>query len=193
MSNTIQIKHGTNIPGHNVLAPYELGYVESTGNLVIGGTNGAAKDLNYLPLTGGTVSGATRIYEITTGNSNSLTYATMTSNGSYRIDVKTNEMSSGWARSFSVYDLSNSKSLGQIGFFGNKQDFQYLYMGTGYNETWLTVKPDGLLTANNIKTKNSFIGTAYDSSTKVGCYGKTDPNTAGVPGVAGQLYFVLVE
>ena len=36
MSNVIQIKHGQNTPGAGVLAPYELGYIEDSSEIVIG-------------------------------------------------------------------------------------------------------------------------------------------------------------
>ena len=57
MSNIIQIKHGTGVPDYK-LAPYELGYMDDSGHLYIGGpyenegtkTYGTAKTLNYLPL-----------------------------------------------------------------------------------------------------------------------------------------------
>lgn len=50
MANTIQIKHGTNVPNVGILNPFELGYVTSDGILVIGDENKEAKKLNYLQL-----------------------------------------------------------------------------------------------------------------------------------------------
>ena len=50
MSNTICIKHGASVPSNNILQPYELGYVTSTGTLVIGDSNKEAKNLNYLQI-----------------------------------------------------------------------------------------------------------------------------------------------
>ena len=44
MSNIIQIKHGTYLPGDDVLKPYELGFVEGDSRLIIG-ANGAPKEI----------------------------------------------------------------------------------------------------------------------------------------------------
>lgn len=48
MSNTICIKHGAREPANDTLKPFELGYVTSTGTLVIGDANSFTKKLNYL-------------------------------------------------------------------------------------------------------------------------------------------------
>lgn len=58
MSNTICIKHGFRQPADNTLKPFELGYVTSTGTLVIGDANSFTKKLNYLQTdTNGRLSG----------------------------------------------------------------------------------------------------------------------------------------
>ena len=57
MSNVIQIKHGSKAPGKGVLAPYELGYAIDEGVLYIGNNVSNTIPLNYLPLSGGTISG----------------------------------------------------------------------------------------------------------------------------------------
>ena len=58
MSNTICIKHGIKQPEVGILKPFELGYVTSTGTLVIGDASSYARKLNYLQTdTNGRLSG----------------------------------------------------------------------------------------------------------------------------------------
>lgn len=58
MSNTVCIKHGARQPADDTLKPFELGYVTSTGTLVIGDANSFTKKLNYLQTdTNGRLSG----------------------------------------------------------------------------------------------------------------------------------------
>lgn len=89
MSNTILIKHGNGVPNEK-LHPYELGYCDDNGLLYIGGDYqrdeegnietddknnpklGEAKSIiptNFLPITGGTISGPIKVQISTEGNS----------------------------------------------------------------------------------------------------------------------------
>lgn len=65
MSNVIKIKHGTTIPKESQLQQYELGYCTENGLLYIGGSSTSsstnAQCINYLPLSGGEVSGQIQI------------------------------------------------------------------------------------------------------------------------------------
>lgn len=68
MSNVIQIKHGANKPKDGILAPYELGYAINEGALYIGDNVSNTISLNYLPLSGGTISGAVTFQQGATFN-----------------------------------------------------------------------------------------------------------------------------
>ena len=186
MSNTIQIKHGTNTPDNGVLQPYELGYVTSAGMLVIGQADGSVKKFDYLPITGGTLTGAIKAPSFSTNGSSS--FGTVSQGGSYIIKINQDSISS-WSRGLHIYNWSDSY-LASIGFSGSQgtsttpSTIKNFYVGENYNSNkhWLTLTPEGRLSV---------------SSVVVSSYGKNDPNTANngspIAGVAGQLYFVLTE
>ena len=195
--NTIKIKHGANAPSNGTLQPYELGYITSTGTLVIGDANKNTKALNYLQLdsngyipilyTNGNLSLSStadnpKLWIEASGKGSKGSYGIQGSNGqAYILEYAPN------STYYERYNLpSPSTSL--------TADKTYTILTTkggtfAGNFTFSnTIKVNGTLTANG--------GIIVDTDS----YGYYDPN--GVPGdsskpakdgVAGQLYFVLVE
>ena len=186
MSNTICIKHGANIPSNGALQPYELGYVTSTGMLVIGQEGGSIKKFDYLPITGGTVSGSIDASGFSTNGTS--TFGKMTQGGSYVIKINQENVPV-WSRGFHIYDWSDNY-MASMGFSGTKgtseapSTLKKFYVGESYSSDkhWLTLTPEGVLSVTSV---------VVDS------YGKIDPNIANngspIEGVAGQLYFVVTE
>lgn len=188
MSNTICIKHGANAPSNGVLQPFELGYVTSTGTLVIGDSNKNTKQLNYLPLNGGVLTDDLIAPNFSTDGTDSR--ATVTKNGSYLIEVNEKTISS-WVRGIHVFNSSGDymASLGFSGSEGTESSpsvIQRFYVGEKYStdKHWLTLTPEGRLSIANLVVKQGI------------SYGDTDPNIANsgkpISGIAGQLYFVVV-
>ena len=185
MSNIIQIKHGANAPSNGVLQPYELGYVTSTGRLVIGDANKNTKSLNYLPVNNDG-------YIDTTGN------VSMLSTGEYpKWYIKASEYNS-------------AVSYGMQGSTGQACIFEYAPNVPTYYEKYNLPAPSTSLTANKtytiLTTKGGTFSGNFTFSGKLTAngaivvdtdsYGDKDPNTAGTNGVAlsgvtGQLYFVV--
>ena len=190
MNNTIQIKHGSSISERGVLKPFELGYVTSTGTLVIG-TSEEASDLKYLKLD---------------------THGLLP-----RIDVGTSlkVYSSGTIPTIMLE--SEDKDIKFKGGFGvRSSDGRCMVLSypsdTSYYEYYCFPTPLTGLTANQYQSiltsrggsfpgdftfttgnitinKNLVVNGAIkvDSSS----YGTKDPNSAGISGTAGQLYFVI--
>lgn len=194
--NTIKIKHGESIPTNGTLQPFELGYVTSTGNLVIGDANRDTVHLNYLlldekgyvPILKGEnrfkfqTANATPKIELTSSSAAGRVEFCATSisrafvlewpalaSGSFYERYNFPEPSTDLTTS-KTYEILTSKG----GEFGGDFTFKK------------TVKVNGTLTANG--------GIVVDTDS----YGDYDPN--GVPGdsskpakdgVVGQLYFVI--
>lgn len=185
--NTIKIKHGANAPSNGTLQSYELGYVTSTGTLVIGDANKNTKALNYLQLdsngyipvlySNGNLSlnstaDNPKIWIEASEKGTKCSYGIQGSNGqAYVLEYAPN------STYYERYNLpSPSTSLAE--------DKTYTILTTkggtfGGNFTF-----NGKLTANGAIIVD-------DSS-----YGTKDPNIAGTNGIAlsgttGQLYFVV--
>ena len=197
MSNTICIKHGTNVPSNGTLQPYELGYVTSTGMLVIGQEDGSIKKFNHLQLDD---NGYIPILY----SSNNLTLISTADNPKFWVEAS----EKGTKGSFGIQ--GSNGQIYMLAYPSNSQYYEryslpapstsltddktYTILTTkggtfAGNFTFSnTVKVNGTLTANG--------GIIVDTDS----YGYYDPN--GVPGdsskpakdgVTGQLYFVLVE
>lgn len=188
MSNTIQIKRGDSVPGNNVLSAYELGYVTSKGQLYIGLPKEGviqATPLKYVPLVNGTAANLTvGAGYLTVGDQASdRGYVQISSEkGNYSFNIT--NLTDGWNRGF-YFNYVNSnlerKNMVRLVMGGTGTKAELLYVQSGENDTvntWLKVNSEGLLTCRSLQVKN---------------YGTVDPNTAEIPGVAGQLYFVLAE
>lgn len=197
MANIIQIKHGTGEP-NNKLAPYELGYMDDSGHLYIGGpyedeetkTYGRAKTLNYLHLD-------ENGYIPTLYSDGNLTLSSTAANPKLWMEA-------------SAYN--SQVSYGLAGSSGQAYILEYPPDGTFYERYNLPV-PATDLTSNKTYTiltskGGTFSGTfTFSSDVKVSgkltangaivvddnSYGTTNPNDAGISGTTGQLYFVLVE
>lgn len=190
MSNTIRIKRGENVPNNGVLQPYELGYVTSTGMLVIGQEDGSIKKFDYLPITGGTVSGSINASESinasTFSTNGTSTFGKITQGGSYVIKINQEDVGS-WSRGFHIYNWSDDY-MASMGFSGTKgtleapSTLKNFYVGENYSSDkhWLTLTPEGILSVTSV---------VVDS------YGEIDPNIGNngspIAGVPGQLYFVI--
>lgn len=166
MANIIQIKHGANAPSNKTLQPYELGYVTSTGTLVIGDANKNTKALNYLQL-----------------DSNGY-IPTLYSNGNLILS-STADNPKLWI------EASEKGSKGGYGIQGsNGQAYILEYApNSTYYERYNLPSPSTSLTADKTYTILTTKGGTLvvdDSS-----YGTTNPNDAGITGTVGQLYFVV--
>ena len=183
MDSAIQIKRGSSTPADGVLKPFELGYVTSTGTLVIGDAYRKPLDLKYLKLdTNGRVP---------------------------RIDVGT---------SLKVYSSttipmimleSEKENIRFKGGFGVRSDDGRCMVlsypaDTSYYEYYCFPTPLTGLTANKFQTILTSRGGSFPAdfifdnitakkAIKVNStsYGTKDPNSAGISGTAGQLYFVI--
>lgn len=197
MSNTICIKHGSEVPGKGVLQPYELGYVTSTGMLVIGDLDGTAKEIDYLPITGGVIDGNLRIngyliLELQRGGGG-LNIWEEHENGfsgilmnSFDIDLYAEFQGNitNWERGIKFHFKDY---LGSIAMAGNYDQVDCVFVGKSANEAWLKVIPNvGIQT-------DSIILSPYDVNTGKGSCGYVNPNEANIPGVPGQLYLVITE
>lgn len=191
MANTIQIKHGTGVPD-NKLAPYELGYMDDSGHLYIGGpyedeetkTYGEAKALNYLHLD-------KNGYIPTLYSDGNLTLSSSATNPKLLL---------------SASKYSSKVSYGLSGSSGQAYILEYPANGTHYerynfpapstsstdDKTYAVLTSKGGTFAgdfifNGKLTANDAI-IVGDSS-----YGTTNPNDAEITGTVGQLYFVITE
>lgn len=192
MSNTICIKHGTNAPSNGVLQSYELGYVTSTGTLVIGDANKNTKSLNYLSVSDD-------------GYINTTDNVSMLSTGECpKWHIKASEYNS-------------AVSYGMLGSTGQACIFEYAPDSLAYYEQYVLPAPVTGLTANKtyavLTTKGGLFTGNFTFNDKLAVkeltlnellllngkvilkkgvhYGDTDPNDAEIPGEEGQIYFVL--
>lgn len=191
MSNTITIKHGASAPSNGTLQPFELGYVTSTGTLVIGDSNKNTKNLNYLQLNAdGTLS---------------LPGDAFLTNGRITLDSQaignpkiflTNKNHTSYPNAKISLGMLSSQGICQIIHWGQDAEGteryeifrfpQYESPMPSKNETYYVLTSKGGSFAGNFKFTDSI---AVDASS----YGTTDPNTAGKTGQVGQLYFVIAE
>lgn len=185
MSNTICIKHGANAPSNGILQPFELGYITSTGTLVIGDANKKTKPLNYLSV-------------------DSDGYITSTGN----VSMLSTDDYPKWYIKASEYN--SAVSYGMQGSNGQACIFEYAPDSPTYYERYNLPQPAISLTANKtyaiLTTKGGTFDGNFTFSGKLTAngavvvddtsYGTKDPNTAGTDGTAlsgttGQLYFVV--
>ena len=188
MSNTICIKHGANIPSNGVLQPYELGYVTSTGMLVIGQEDGSIKKFNHLQLDDNG-------YIPVLYSSGNLTLSSTANNPKFWVEA------------------IGQGSKGSYGIQGaNGQAYILAYPpNSDYYERYDLPAPSSFLTANKTYTILTTKGGTFDGTfnftnkltlnelllngkiiLKEGVhYGYDNPNEAKIPGEKGQIYFVL--
>lgn len=189
MSNTICIKHGANAPSNGVLQPFELGYVTSTGTLVIGDANKNTKALNYLQLDENgyipILKGTERLIFQSTNSYPKIKLTSIQNAGEVEYCAVS---SSGRAYILEWPPLESGK-------FYERYNFPTPSSSLTENITYtvLTSKGgtcDGNFTCNSKLTANGAVVVGS------GNYGTKDPNTAGtngaaLGGTAGQLYFVI--
>lgn len=190
MSNVMTIKHGANAPSNGILQPFELGYVTSTGTLVIGDLNKNAKSLNYLPLNAdGTISLPSDAF-LTSGGITLDSRAT----GNPKIFL-TNKTHTSYPNAKISLGMHSGQGICQIIHWGQDAEgaekyeifrFPSYESPMAANKTYYVLTSKGGSFAGDFKFTDSI---AVDASS----YGTTDPNTAGKTGQVGQLYFVIAE
>ena len=172
MANTIQIKHGSTIPTINNLSPYELGYVQN-GELYIN-NNGV-----IVQLTG-------------------------------KLDENLNGLIKDGKLTISQFEVIPKSEYKQDKILVTNDDNQLLYREPeeilqdikGYSINGGTingnVEINGKITTQQEATFNnslSIIGSLLANGAiilKEGVsYGYRNPNDANIPGVKGQIYFLL--
>ena len=172
MANTIQIKHGSTIPTINNLSPYELGYVQN-GELYIN-NNGV-----IVQLTG-------------------------------KVDESLNGLIKDGNLTISQFELIPKSEYKQEKILVTNDDNQLLYREpgeilqdiNGYSINGGTingnVEINGKITTQQEATFNnslSIIGSLLANGAiilKEGVsYGYQNPNDANIPGIKGQIYFLL--
>ena len=172
MANTIQIKHGSTIPTINNLSPYELGYVQN-GELYIN-NNGV-----IVQLTG-------------------------------KVDESLNGLIKDGRLTISQFEVIPKSEYKQEKILVTNNDNQLLYREpeeilqdiNGYSINGGTingnVEINGKITTQQEATFNdslSIIGSLLTNGAiilKEGVsYGYQNPNDANIPGIKGQIYFLL--
>ena len=172
MANTIQIKHGSTIPTINNLSPYELGYVQN-GELYIN-NNGV-----IVQLTG-------------------------------KVDESLNGLIKDGRLTISQFEVIPKSEYKQEKILVTNDDNQLLYREpeeilqdiNGYSINGGTingnVEINGKITTQQEATFNnslSIIGSVLANGAiilKEGVsYGYQNPNDANIPGIKGQIYFLL--
>ena len=172
MANTIQIKHGSTIPTINNLSPYELGYVQN-GELYIN-NNGV-----IVQLTG-------------------------------KVDESLNGLIKDGNLTISQFEIIPKSEYKQEKILVTNDDNQLLYREpeeilqdiNGYSINGGTingnVEINGKITTQQEATFNnslSIIGSLLANGAiilKEGVsYGYQNPNDANIPGIKGQIYFLL--
>ena len=172
MANTIQIKHGSTIPTINNLSPYELGYVQN-GELYIN-NNGV-----IVQLTG-------------------------------KVDESLNGLIKDGGLTISQFEVIPKSEYKQEKILVTNDDNQLLYREpeeilqdiNGYSINGGTingnVEINGKITTQQEATFNnslSIIGSLLANGAiilKEGVsYGYQNPNDANIPGIKGQIYFLL--
>ena len=172
MANTIQIKHGSTIPTINNLSPYELGYVQN-GELYIN-NNGV-----IVQLTG-------------------------------KVDESLNGLIKDGRLTISQFEIIPKSEYKQEKILVTNDDNQLLYREpeeilqdiNGYSINGGTingnVEINGKITTQQEATFNnslSIIGSLLANGAiilKEGVsYGYQNPNDANIPGIKGQIYFLL--
>lgn len=172
MANTIQIKHGSTIPTINNLSPYELGYVQN-GELYIN-NNGV-----IVQLTG-------------------------------KVDENLNGLIKDGRLTISQFEVIPKSEYKQEKILVTNDDNQLLYREPeeilqdirGYSINGGTingnVEINGKITTQQEATFNnslSIIGSLLANGAiilKEGVsYGYQNPNDANIPGIKGQIYFLL--
>ena len=172
MANTIQIKHGSTIPTINNLSPYELGYVQN-GELYIN-NNGV-----IVQLTG-------------------------------KVDESLNGLIKDGRLTISQFEVIPKSKYKQEKILVTNNDNQLLYREpeeilqdiNGYSINGGTingnVEINGKITTQQEATFNdslSIIGSLLTNGAiilKEGVsYGYQNPNDANIPGIKGQIYFLL--
>ena len=196
--NTIKIKHGSGVP-EGKLQPYELGICDDDGMLYIGVPNGegAVYPLNnHLPLTGGTIEGnlvvegyidasCVDVYEY---YSNGYEGTQVSSWCGIKIYAAYEDDIIDWDKGLHYYFDNNDSLdsyLGSISMFGTNNYVDCVYIGKSADEAWLKIIPEVGIQTDSIILK------PYDVNTGKGSFGYENPNDANIPGIPGQLYFVI--
>lgn len=168
MSNTICIKHGAKQPVDNTLKPFELGYVTSTGTLVIGDANSFTKKLNYLQTdTNGRLSGI-RV-------ENDFVISSENQTGVINLMLKFEEEEDKNKISYSM----NEKGQGFIREWNSN---------SSYYETYYFPVPD---TTN--ANRNYYILTSKDGVIVGSDNFDTAAPNSSIGGKSGQLYFQIID
>ena len=200
MSNTICIKHGANVPSNGTLQPYELGYVTSTGMLVIGQEDGSIKKFNHLQLDDNgyiptLYSDGNLMLKSTSNNPKFWVEATSKgTKGSFGIQGSNGQIYMlAYPSNSTLYERYNlpapSTSLAETIDYTILTTKGGAFDGTfNFNEA---VTIDGKLTANGEVTINGKLTANGAIVVDSDSYGDTNPNEAGKTGVVGQLYFVI--
>lgn len=197
--NIIKIKHGNGVPDGK-LQPYELGICDDDGMLYIGmppsGEEAYPLMYNYLPKYGGVIEGNLVIegymqvpeVDIFTSWENGYEGVYISPQSGMDIYSKYEEDILDWDKGIHYYysnDDSSQYPLGSISMAGTNDYVECVYVGENINDAWLKIIPNvGIQT-------DSIILSPYDGNTGKGSYGSENPNDAGIPGVVGQLYFVI--
>lgn len=189
MSNTIQIKHGENVPNNEVLQPFELGYVTSSGTLVIGDVNKNTKQLNYLSLN---ADGSLNLPLLLIANG----AINIKSNAGYPQIVLNHVNENGTIDAKAHYCLQSSNGQAYVASYGLNatkfEAYRFPIPDTNLtdNKSYMVLTSKGGTFAGNF----AFSGTITANKAIIvnsNSYGTTNPNDAGITGTVGQLYFVV--
>lgn len=198
--NIIKIKHGSGVPDGK-LQPYELGICDDDGMLYIGlppsGEMAYPLMYDYLPKYGGVIEGNLVIegymqvpeVDVFTSWENSYEGVYIYPPSGIEIYSRYEDDIIDWDKGihyyYSSYNGLSLYSLGSISMVGTNDYVEYVYVGGSTNDVWLKIIPNvGIQT-------DSIILSPYDEDVGKGSYGYENPNDAGIPGVVGQLYFVV--
>lgn len=195
--NTIKIKHGSGVPDGK-LQPYELGFCDDDGMLYIGtpSEEGLAYPLmyNYLSKYGGIIEGDLEINGYLTLNpkeNDGLYIYQEYENGSSGIFINSYTMElyanfqdgvTNWERGMNFHFNDYLGSIAMAGFF---DQVECVYVGKNTEEAWLKIIPEVGIQTDSIILK------PYNTDTGKGSFGYENPNDANIPGIPGQLYFVV--
>ena len=97
-----------------------------------------------------------------------------------------NNESEWWQKGIQFFDnYTTYEHLGTIAMTGLGRQVQSIYFGYNPDDYWLRINPNfGIQT-------HSIVLNPYDAIKGIGSYGYEDPNEANIPGVKGQIYFML--
>lgn len=185
--NTILIKHGSSVPANGKLQNYELGYVDN-GALYIG-YNGNSVQLtdpkllslidsnSYLKIPA-IASTTTNTDKILVCNSNNVVYYKSAAN--ILSEIKALPLAGGTVTGSTTFNKSLIVNSNSTAAYALKVGGAQFIDGASLTitEAYGTSSPKISLGYDKIILNTNF-------------YGSTDPNTAGIKGTAGQIYFVI--